>query len=230
MEVILKELILVVDDETSIRNLIEVYLKNEGFEVIKAKNGLEALKLLEQYKFDMVILDIMMPKLDGINLCIKIRKKYHMPVLFLTAKDREIDKIEGLTIGADDYLTKPFNSMEFLARVKAHLRRYTTYNSLQEKNILSIDDLIIDRSSHEVRMCNKLINLTPKEYAILECLAMNKGNVLTIEKLYELVWKEPFIVSDTSITVHITNLRHKLETDPKNPQYIKTIWGVGYKI
>lgn len=173
----------------------------------------------------------MMPILDDVATCIKIREKYTMPIIFLSAKGEEIDKIQGLTVGADDYITKPFGSMEVLARVKAQLRRYKRFNSMPTcKNIIEIEDLIINTDTHEVTAKGEKIKLTPKEFDILECLARNKGSVFTIEKLYETVWKENFAVSDTSIAVHITNLRQKIEIDSKNPQYIKTVWGVGYKI
>lgn len=227
----MKEKILVVDDDKSIRNLIEVYLKNDGYEVFNACNGQEALESLESNEPDLIILDIMMPILDDVATCIKIREKYTMPIIFLSAKGEEIDKIQGLTVGADDYITKPFGSMEVLARVKAQLRRYKRFNSMPTcKNIIEIEDLIINTDTHEVTAKGEKIKLTPKEFDILECLARNKGSVFTIEKLYETVWKENFAVSDTSIAVHITNLRQKIEIDSKNPQYIKTVWGVGYKI
>jgi len=227
----MKEKILVVDDDKSIRNLIEVYLKNDGYEVCNACNGQEALDSLESNEPDLIILDIMMPILDGVATCIKIREKYTMPIIFLSAKGEEIDKIQGLTVGADDYITKPFGSMEVLARVKAQLRRYKKFNHTPTcKNIIEIEDLIINTDTHEVMVRDAKIKLTPKEFDILECLATNKGIVFTIEKLYETVWRERFAVSDTSIAVHITNLRQKIEIDSRNPQYIKTVWGVGYKI
>lgn len=227
----MKEKILVVDDDKSIRNLIEVYLKNDDYEVFNACNGQEALASLESNDYDLIILDIMMPILDGVATCIKIREKYTMPIIFLSAKGEEIDKIQGLTVGADDYITKPFGSMEVLARVKAQLRRYKNFNNKSNsKNIIEIEDLIINTDIHEVTVRGENIKLTPKEFDILECLARSKGIVFSIEKLYETVWKESFAVSDTSIAVHITNLRQKIEIDSKNPQYIKTVWGVGYKL
>lgn len=227
----MKEKILVVDDDKNIRSLIEVYLKNDDYEVFNACNGQEALDSIEDNEPDLVILDIMMPILDGIATCMKIREKYTMPIIFLSAKGEEIDKIQGLTVGADDYITKPFGSMEFLARVKAQLRRYKKFNDMPtSKNIIQIEDLIINTDTHEVTVRGSKIKLTPKEFDILECLARNKGVVFTLEKLYETVWKESFAVADTSIAVHITNLRQKIEMDSKHPQYIKTVWGVGYKI
>ncbi|WP_238918650.1 response regulator transcription factor [Clostridium sp. YIM B02555] len=227
----MRERILVVDDDPAIKNLIEVYLKSEGYEVNKASNGEEALKLVEACNYDLVILDIMMPKLDGVSTCIKIREKFIMPIIFLSAKDEELDKIQGLTVGADDYISKPFGSMELLARVKAQIRRYKKFNNTSNsKNIIEIGDLIINIDTHGVKVRGEEVKLTSKEFSILECLARNKGIVFSVEKLYETVWKENFVVSDTSVVVHITNLRQKIEIDPKSPQYIKTVWGVGYRI
>jgi Response regulators consisting of a CheY-like receiver domain and a winged-helix DNA-binding domain len=223
--------ILVVDDDKSIRNLIKVYLENEGYSVTEAANGAEALIMINENEFDLVILDVMMPILDGISACLKIRESYTMPIIFLSAKDEEIHKIEGLTIGADDYITKPFGSMEFIARVKAQLRRYKKFNTEpKNSNIVTIEDLTINFDTHEVTVRGEKVKLTPKEFDILECLARNKGMVFSVEKLYEVIWKEQFVVSDTSIVVHIANLKKKIELDPKNPKYIKTVWGVGYKI
>lgn len=223
--------ILVVDDDKSIRNLIKVYLENEGYNIMEASNGAEALVMINENNFDLVILDIMMPILDGISACIKIRESYTMPIIFLSAKDEEIDKIKGLTVGADDYVAKPFGSMELIARVKAQLRRYKKFNAEpQNSSILTIEDLTINFDTHEVTVNGDKVKLTPKEFDILECLAKNRGMVFSVEKLYEIIWKEKFAVSDTSIVVHITNLRQKIEEDPKNPKYVKTVWGVGYKI
>ncbi len=227
----MKTNILVVDDDKSIRNLIKVYLENEGYNILEASNGAEALIMLNENKFDLVILDVMMPILDGINTCMKIRESYIMPIIFLSAKDEEIHKIEGLTVGADDYITKPFGSMELIARVKAQLRRYKKFNAEpQNSSSINIDDLTINFDTHEVTVRGDKIKLTPKEFDILECLAKNKGVVFSVQKLYETIWNEKFAVSDTSIVVHITNLRQKIEIDPKSPKYIKTVWGVGYKI
>ena len=227
----MKTNILVVDDDKSIRNLVKVYLENEGYNIMEASNGAEALSILNENKYDLVILDVMMPILDGISTCIKIRESYIMPIIFLSAKDEEIHKIQWLTVGADDYITKPFGSMEVIARVKAQLRRYKKFNA-EPKNSssITIDDLTINFDTHEVVVRDDKIKLTPKEFDILECLAKNKGVVFSVQKLYETIWNEKFAVSDTSIVVHITNLRQKIEIDPKSPKYIKTVWGVGYKI
>lgn len=227
----MKTNILVVDDDKSIRNLIKVYLENEGYHILEASNGAEALIMLNENKFDLVILDVMMPILDGISTCMKIRESYMMPIIFLSAKDEEIHKIEGLTVGADDYITKPFGSMEVIARVKAQLRRYKKFNiEPQNCSSVTIDDLTINFDTHEVVVRGDKVKLTPKEFDILECLAKNRGVVFSVQKLYETIWNEKFAVSDTSIVVHITNLRQKIEIDSKSPKYIKTVWGVGYKI
>lgn len=223
--------ILVVDDDKSIRNLIKVYLENEGYNILEASNGAEALVMVNENDFDLVILDVMMPILDGISACIKIRESYTMPIIFLSAKDEEIDKIQGLTVGADDYVSKPFGSMELIARVKAQLRRYRKFNAEpQNSSVVTIEDLTINFDTHEVTVRGDKVKLTPKEFDILECLARNRGMVFSVQKLYEVIWKEEFVVSDTSIVVHITNLRQKIEVDPKRPKYVKTVWGVGYKI
>ena len=177
--------ILVVDDDKSIRNLIKVYLENEGFHILEASNGSEALMMLNETKFDLVILDVMMPILDGISTCIKIRESYVMPIIFLSAKDEEIHKIEGLTVGADDYITKPFGSMEVIARVKAQLRRYKKFNvEPQNSSSITIEDLTINFDTHEVMVRGDKIKLTPKEFDILACLAKNRGVVFSVQKLY----------------------------------------------
>lgn len=221
--------ILVVDDDKDIRELIAVYMKTENFNVDNASNGEEALKLIEGKKYDLVILDIMMPKVDGLQTLIEIRKSYTMPVIFLTAKDEEIDMIKGLALGADDYIAKPFSSMELIARVKSHLRRYTIFNN-SDKSLITIGDLKVDTDMRSVVVEGKEINLTPTEYKILELLCKNRGMVFSVEQIYENIWRDKYVVGDTSIMVHITKLRQKIEKDPKTPEYIKTVWGVGYKI
>ncbi|MGG7162798.1 response regulator transcription factor [Clostridium ihumii] len=221
--------ILVVDDDKDIRELIAVYMKTENFNVDNASNGEEALKLIEGKKYDLVILDIMMPKVDGLQTLIEIRKSYTMPVIFLTAKDEEIDMIKGLALGADDYIAKPFSSMELIARVKSHLRRYTIFNN-SDNSLITIGDLKVDTDMRSVVVEGKEINLTPTEYKILELLCKNRGMVFSVEQIYENIWRDKYVVGDTSIMVHITKLRQKIENDPKTPEYIKTVWGVGYKI
>ena len=224
--------ILVVDDEKDIRDVIEIYLANEGFKVIIAENGEEALKLLQCKDLDLIILDIMMPKLNGIQACINIRKERKMPIIMLSAKSEDADKILGLNIGADDYVTKPFNPLELVARVKSQLRRYTSLNeNINAKNgEILIDGLIINILSHEVSVEGKAVKLTPIEFSILELLALNRGIVFSSNHIYEKVWKEPFYNADNTVAVHIRNLRDKTEINPKQPRYIKVVWGVGYKI
>ncbi|MGL4571635.1 MAG: response regulator transcription factor [Clostridium sp.] len=221
--------ILVVDDDKDIRELITVYMQTENFNVDKASNGEEALKLIEEKKYDLVLLDIMMPKIDGLQTLIEIRKTQTMPVIFLTAKNEEIDMIKGLALGADDYIAKPFSSMELIARVKSQLRRYTVFNN-PDKSIITIGDLVLDVNMRMVTVSGKEINLTPTEYKILELLCKNRNMVFSVEQIYENIWRNKYAVGDTSIMVHITKLRQKIEKSPKNPEYIKTVWGVGYKI
>jgi DNA-binding response OmpR family regulator len=225
--------ILIVDDDAEIRKVTGIYLANEGYEILKAENGIEALRIIEDTEVDLILLDIMMPEMDGIEVCMKIREKQLvMPIIFLSAKSEELDKIHGLASGADDYITKPFNAMELIARVKSNLRRYTRYSAVQNinKNIIEIGNLTINTDTREVLVGNKNVRLTPKEFNILELLARNKGVVFSIEKIYDRVWGEEYYKSDNTVMVHITKIREKIEADPKQPIYIKTIWGVGYKI
>ncbi|MEY7999508.1 response regulator transcription factor [Clostridium sp. Mt-5] len=228
-----KEIILVVDDEEEIRNLIEIYLVNEGYKVCKASNGLEALQILKNNEdIELVILDIMMPEMDGIDTCIKMRKIKNMPIIMLSAKSEDLDKILGLTTGADDYMTKPFNPLELVARVKSQLRRYKRLN-LPEKaknGIIEVDDLVINTKTHEIKVGDRYAKLTPREFEILKLLALNRGVVFSIEKIYEKVWKEDFFESDNTVMVHIRKIREKIEENPRKPRFIKTVWGVGYKI
>ncbi|MDU2894502.1 MAG: response regulator transcription factor [Clostridium sp.] len=226
----MSENILIVDDDKEIRDLISLYLEADRFYTDKAADGVEALIKLEEKKYSLVILDIMMPKKDGIEIIIEIRKKYKMPVIFLTAKSQEIDMINGLTLGADDYISKPFSSLELIARVKAQLRRYTILNLNSDEKIIRVGDLVLNTEMHEVTVKGNEVRLTPTEYKILEVMCKNRNKVFTVEELYEFIWKEKYSVSDTSIMVHITKLRRKIEKDSKNPEYIKTVWGIGYKI
>ena len=221
--------VLVVDDEIEIADLIELYLKNEGYNVYKTYSSEKALKIIKQTNIDLAILDIMMPGIDGFNLCEKIRKEYNFPIIMVTAKITDADKIKGLNIGADDYITKPFMPLELLARVKAQLRRYTSYNQNQNK-IIAIKDLTLDKDKHECLKNGQKIPLTPTEFAILYLLAENENKVITTEKLFEEVWKEPYYPSSSAtIMVHIRHLREKLGENDKI-KYINTIWGVGYQI
>ena len=223
--------ILVVDDDPEIRDIIHVYLRNEGYRVIAAANGEEALDALEHSgSIHLVILDVMMPKMDGIQTCFKIRGISNVPIIMLSAKEEDIDKITGLTTGADDYMTKPFNPLELLARVRAQLRRQTLMSKEEINDLIIIKDLIIDKSKHSVKKNDKDIPLTPLEFSILELLSSRPGQVFSPEQIYETVWKEPYGYSDNTVMVHIRNLREKIEATPRSPQFIKTVWGVGYKI
>ncbi|SHJ85524.1 DNA-binding response regulator, OmpR family, contains REC and winged-helix (wHTH) domain [Clostridium cavendishii DSM 21758] len=232
-----KETILIVDDEKEIRDLLDIYLKNEGYETLKAADGEEALNILVNNQVSLIILDVMMPKLDGIAACMKIREENNTPIIMLSAKSEDMDKIMGLTTGADDYLTKPFNPLELIARVKSQIRRYTRLNNnfseqreAYKANIVEVDDLIINFDTHEVKIGEKEIKLTPTEFDILGLLARNKGKIFSIENIYESVWKEEFMQSDNTVMVHIRKIREKIEENTRKPKYIKTVWGVGYKI
>jgi len=226
-----KETVLIVDDEKEISDLIEIYLKNEGYNVLKASNGIEAIKILEENEVHLIILDIMMPKMDGIQTCMKIREERNMPIIMLSAKSQDMDKIIGLSTGADDYVTKPFNPLELMARVKSQLRRYTRLNTpnQKKKDEIEIGNISINVATHEVFVDGKEVKLTPKEFDILELLVRNKGIVFSTQKIFESVWKEDYFESDNTVMVHIRKLREKIELDPRRPQYIKTVWGVGYK-
>ncbi|MCM3596769.1 response regulator transcription factor [Metabacillus idriensis] len=224
--------ILIVDDDKEIRKLISIYIENEGITAFEADNAIEALKMLDKEVFDLIILDIMMPEMNGIEACMKIREERNMPIIMISAKSEDMDKIQGLASGADDYLTKPFNPLELLARVKSQLRRYKKYNEKAEEDsrIIEIGDLLINTDTCQVHVSGKEVRLTPKEFDILTLLAFNKGNVMNVRKIYESVWKQDFFKSDNTVMVHITKIREKIEEDPKRPLYIKTVWGVGYKI
>lgn len=227
-----KRTILVVDDEKDIREIIEIYLMNEGFNIVLACDGIEALEKLKKEDIDLIILDIMMPKLDGIRTCIKIREEKKMPIIMLSAKSEDSDKILGLNIGADDYIIKPFNPLELVARVKSQLRRVTSFSESKEirEEEIYIDGLRINKANREVYVDDKYVRLTPREFDILEILATNRGRVLSTEQIYQKVWNEPFYNSDNTVAVHIRNIREKIEINPKEPKFIKLVWGVGYKI
>jgi DNA-binding response OmpR family regulator len=222
--------ILVVDDESDIRDIIHVYLRNEGYHVIEAADGEEALQVVQASSVQLVILDVMMPRMDGITACLKIREISDTPIIMLSAKEEDIDKITGLTTGADDYMTKPFNPLELIARVKAQMRRQTLLGKAENNSLILIKDLVIDKGKHSAKLKDQEIVLTPLEFSILVLLASHEGQVFSSEHIYEKVWKEPFGYSDNTVMVHIRNLREKLEDNPRSPQYIKTVWGVGYKI
>ncbi|MEI2391721.1 response regulator transcription factor [Priestia megaterium] len=226
----MKDRILIIDDDEQIRNLIAIYLENEGFEALKVSNAVSGLALLEEQEVDLIILDIMMPQMNGIDAAFKIREEKNMPIIMLSAKSEDMDKISGLTAGADDYLTKPFNPLELIARVKSQIRRYKKYNERAERDIIQIGDLEINRSTRLVFVRGQEIRLTPKEFDILELLVRHKGTVMSMGKIYEAVWQEDAFKSDNTVMVHITKIREKIEDNPKKPIYIKTTWGVGYRI
>ncbi|SES97694.1 DNA-binding response regulator, OmpR family, contains REC and winged-helix (wHTH) domain [Natronincola peptidivorans] len=222
--------ILVVDDEREITDAIEIYLKNQNYYVFKAYDGQEALEIFEREDIHLVIMDIMMPRLDGTNATLRMREKSNVPIIMLSAKSEDMDKIWGLNVGADDYITKPFNPMELLARVNSCLRRYTSYsNALTSKeNVIKIGGIILKDDSKEVLVDGDVIKITPLEYRILYLLMSNPNRVFSIEEIYEKVWKEPAYNPDT-VTVHIRRIREKIEINPKEPKYLKVVWGIGYK-
>lgn len=222
--------VLIVDDEEDIRELVGIYLKNEGYNICKAVNGQEALQCLSDMQIDLAILDVMMADMDGIALCMEIRKKSNIPIIMLSSKDQDMDKVIGLSAGADDYLAKPFNPVELVARVKAQLRRFNDFNERKPSSILEYMELSMNLETHRVFLNLKEVQLTPKEFAILELLWKNKGNVFSTEHIYDSLWSEEEAYDINNVVmVHIRNLRSKIEPDIKNPQYIKTVWGVGYK-
>ena len=223
--------ILIVDDEKEIADLLEIYLKNENYYVYKYYASKDVLKDLEYLNVDLAILDVMMRDIDGFELCNKIREKYNFPIIFATAKGEEIDKINGLMLGADDYVTKPFQPLELIARVKAQLRRYKKYNNGQEENLIEIRGLSINNDTHECYYHEQELELTKTEFAILWLLCKNKGNVVKSEDLFTEVWQDKYFEKDNNtIMVHIRHLREKMNDNGRNPKYIKTIYGVGYKI
>ena len=225
--------ILVCDDDKEIANAIEIYLEKEGYKIYKANNGKEALNIINKEEIHLVILDIMMPELDGISVAENIREDKAIPIIMLSAKSEDYDKIKGLNVGADDYITKPFNPMELIARVNSQMRRYTKLGSISKKednNIYQAGELIIDDTKKEVYVDGKNIKLTPTEYNILKFLTKNKGRVFSISQIYENVWEEESYGAENIIAVHIRHIREKIEINPKEPRYLKVVWGVGYKI
>ncbi|MBQ9022302.1 MAG: response regulator transcription factor [Eubacterium sp.] len=225
--------ILVCDDEKEIVDAIEIYLKPEGYEILKAYDGIEALEKLHENKVDLLILDVMMPKMDGIRATLKIREEYNIPIIILSAKTEDTDKIVGLNVGADDYMTKPFNAMELVARVKSQLRRYTTLGTQApvSEHVFQTGGLVIDDERKTVTIDGTLIEkLTPIQYNILLFLTRNKGRVYSIDQIYQAVWNEEAFNADNTVAVHIRHIREKIEINPKEPRYLKVVWGVGYKI
>ncbi len=223
--------ILVVEDDKEIREGVQIYLQSQGYKVFQAADGIEGLEILEKEEIHLAIIDIMMPRMDGIRMTMKLREKYDFPVIMLSAKSEEVDKITGLNIGADDYVTKPFTPMELMARVNSQLRRYRKFlEKLAPKdNVHVIGGLEINEDTVEVSVDGAPVKMTPIEYKILLLLAKNPGRVFSSEEIYERVWHEKAINTDT-IMVHVRNIREKIEIDPKNPKYLKVVWGVGYKI
>lgn len=231
----MSEHILVVDDEQEIADLIEVYLKNDGYAVHKFYNGTDALKCIEETDLDLAILDVMLPDMDGFHICQKIREKFYYPVIMLTAKVEDSDKIMGLTLGADDYITKPFNPLEVVARVKTQLRRYIRYNQSapkQEEETCEYDirGLVINKDMHKCSLFGKELQLTPIEFSILWYLCEHQGAVVPSEELFEAVWGEKYLNNNNTVMTHIGRLREKMKEPAKNPKFIKTVWGVGYTI
>jgi len=223
--------ILMVDDEAEIIKLMSLYLKNEGYRLLQASNGLEALDILQAQQVDLIVLDLMMPKMDGLEACMKIRETNHTPIIMLTAKSQDIDKISGLSVGADDYVTKPFNPLELVARIKSQLRRVNRFGAAPANaNEIQIDNVIVNIASHTVTVDQREVKLAPREFALLRLLAVNRGVVLSMDRIYEEVWNEPFMDSKNSVMVHIRKLREKIETNPREPRIIRTVWGIGYKI
>ncbi len=224
--------ILVADDDKEILNAIDIYLTNEQMKVYKACDGVQALKVLEEVQdIHLIIMDIMMPKMDGIQAILKIRQEKDIPIIVLSAKSEDSDVILGLNIGADDYITKPFNFLELIARVKSNLRRYTKFGTFrQSSDELLIRGLYLNKKTKEVKVNDKSIKLTPIEFKILQLLMENPDVIFSIEEIYEKVWNEPFINSENTVAVHIRRIREKIEVNPKEPMYLKVVWGIGYKI
>ncbi len=227
--------ILVVDDDREIVESIDIFLRNEGYKIYKAYNGLEALEILSQNEIHLILMDIMMPKMDGIKATIKIREEKNIPIILVSAKSEDTDKIMGLNIGADDYITKPFNLLELIARVKSNLRRYITLgvydkNQLSNKEILSSGGLELNILTKEVKVDGQVVKVTPIEFKILNLLIENKGRVFSIDEIYERVWNETSFEVQNTVAVHIRRIREKIEINSKEPKYLKVVWGVGYKI
>ena len=223
--------ILVCDDDKAIVDAIEIYLLQEKYNVIKAYDGLEALKAVEENEVHLILMDVMMPKMDGLKAVIKIREKQIIPIIMLSAKSEDTDKILGLNFGADDYITKPFNPLELIARVKSQLRRYTSLGSIAEKvSTIKIGNIELDRDAKEVRVNGEPIKLTATEYGILQLLMENAGKVFSIDEIYEKVWNEMSFAPENTVSVHIRRIREKIEANPKEPRYLKVVWGIGYKI
>ena len=223
--------ILVCDDDKEIVEAIDIYLSQDGYHIFKAYDGIEAIEILEREDIHLLIMDIMMPRLDGIRATLKIRENSSIPIIILSAKSEDTDKILGLNIGADDYITKPFNPLELMARVKSNLRRYTSLGSLntESKALYQVGGLVINDDTKQVTVDGEPVKLTPIEYNILLLLVKNQGRVFSINQIYESIWNEDAIGADNTVAVHIRHIREKIEINPKDPRYLKVVWGVGYK-
>lgn len=223
--------VLICDDDQAILDSLEIYLQLEGYAVVKATNGEEALEAARQHEIHCIVLDIMMPGLDGLNATLKLREGNNVPIILLSAKSEDTDKITGLSFGADDYVTKPFNPLELMARVKSQIRRFATLGSMANReNVLTTGGLSLDPDSKEVTLDGDPVRLTATEYGILEFLMKNMGKVLSTNQIYEAVWNEPAFSTEKTVTVHIRRIREKIEINPKEPKYLKVVWGIGYKI
>lgn len=225
--------ILICDDDREISRAIEIYLRNEGYHVIQARDGLEALDAVKKNDIHLILMDVMMPRMDGIQATMRIRQEKNIPIIMLSAKAQDYDKINGLNVGADDYVTKPFNPMELVARVKSQLRRYTDLGSLHKEesgDVWRSGGLMLDDAKKSVEVDGRPVSLTPTEYRILLFLVRNAGRVFSIEQIYEKVWDEPAYNPENTVAVHIRHIREKIEIDPGNPQYLKVVWGTGYKV
>ena len=224
--------VLVCDDDKEIVDAIEIYLQQEGFDVVKAYDGEQALEAMKTSKIDLIVIDVMMPKMDGIHATLQIRKESSIPIIFLSAKTEDADKILGLNVGADDYVTKPFNPLELVARVKSQIRRSTTFSNaaMPGETAYEAGGLVINDDLKKVTVDGEEIKLTPIEYNILLLLVKNKGKVYSISQIYESIWNEEAIGADNTVAVHIRHIREKIEINPKEPRYLKVVWGVGYKI
>lgn len=223
--------ILVCDDDKEILDAIKIYLEHEGYVIFKAANGIDALKVIEDKEIHLVLMDVMMPQMDGLRATMKIREDKNIPVIILSAKSEDTDKIMGLNMGADDYITKPFNPLELIARVKSQLRRYTTLGSIETKsNVYKTGGLVIDDEYKVITVDGEEVKLTPVQYKILRLLAANAGRVFSIDEIYEKVWQETAFSPENTVAVHIRKIREKIEINPKEPKYLKVVWGIGYKV
>ncbi|MBQ1214716.1 MAG: response regulator transcription factor [Firmicutes bacterium] len=223
--------ILVCDDDKDIVGAIEIYLRNEGYHVYKAYDGLEALNVVDKEEIHLILMDIMMPKLDGMRTTMRIREEKNIPIIMLSAKSEDYDKITGLNAGADDYITKPFNPLELIARVKSQLRRYTSLGSMEKRSgVYRSGGLVVDDEQKTVTLDGEQVPVTPIEYGILKLLTEHAGKVFSMEQIYEAVWKEQAYNPENTVAVHVRRIREKIEINPKDPRYLKVVWGIGYKI